>query len=57
MLSPGGVQRILDVQQIVVAVNWLCMSQLVDPSVLNTAVRPKRYWCDIDELALVRATS
>ena len=32
LLEAGDLKRVLDVKQIVVAVNWLCVSQLADPS-------------------------
>ncbi|KAK4057951.1 hypothetical protein OIO90_001170 [Microbotryomycetes sp. JL221] len=48
-------QKIVDVQQIVVAVNWLCMRQESSPEQQNSD-RPKRYWADLDELYLVRSS-
>mgnify|MGYP001568478515 CR=1 FL=1 len=57
LLEAGDLKRVLDVKQIVVAVNWLCVSQLADPSQPNFYQRPPRYWTDIDSLSLVRATA
>lgn len=57
LLEAGDLKRVLDVKQIVVAVNWLCVSQLADPSQHNFYQRPPRYWTNIDSLSLVRATA
>lgn len=56
-IERGELKRVLDVKQIVVAVNWLCMSQFLSPEAQNGQERPKRYWTEIDQLALVRASA
>lgn len=59
---PGRLTRspqILDVKQCVVAVNWLCRNPQAPPSDSESTawIRPKRYWFDIDQLTLVRASA
>lgn len=51
--------QILDVKQCVVAVNWLCRNPQAPPSDSDSTAwtRPKRYWFDIDQLTLVRASA
>ncbi|BGP15191.1 hypothetical protein JCM10213_000859 [Rhodosporidiobolus nylandii] len=57
-LGASDLRTILEVKQVVVAVNWLCKNQQAPDSAENAAwVRPKRYWTDIDQLKLVRATA
>ncbi|KAK4700888.1 ubiquitin-conjugating enzyme E2 O, partial [Phenoliferia sp. Uapishka_3] len=57
LVDPSELKRVLDVKQIVVAVNWLCMSQMLAPELQNGQERPKRYWTDLDNLTLVRASA
>ncbi|KAI5475908.1 ubiquitin-conjugating enzyme E2 O [Pseudohyphozyma bogoriensis] len=54
----GDLKRVIEVRHVVLAVNWLCMSQLSDvPPEQRSWERPKRYWTDLDQLCLVRSTA
>ncbi|GAA6016084.1 hypothetical protein JCM10207_004437 [Rhodosporidiobolus poonsookiae] len=55
-LGAADLKTILDVKQVIVAVNWLCKNQQA-PREDTSWERPKRYWTDIDQLKLVRATA
>ncbi|KAK4055618.1 hypothetical protein OIV83_000164 [Microbotryomycetes sp. JL201] len=56
LMDPGELQQILDVKQIAVAVNWLCMSQKgTDATVCP--VRPPRFWTRLQDLCLVRSAA
>ncbi|GAA5986419.1 hypothetical protein JCM10908_003747 [Rhodotorula pacifica] len=61
LLGAGEFKRILDVKQCIVAVNWLCRNPQAATSGNGgdeTAwERPKRFWPDIDQLTLVRASA
>ncbi|GAA5879197.1 hypothetical protein JCM1840_007608 [Sporobolomyces johnsonii] len=56
-MGAGDLRTILDVKQVVVAVNWLCKNQLAPASATDNWERPERYWTDLDQLTLVRATA
>ncbi|GAA5955577.1 hypothetical protein JCM8115_006794 [Rhodotorula mucilaginosa] len=58
-LGASDFKRILDVKQCVVAVNWLCRNPQAPASDSESTAwtRPKRYWFDIDQLTLVRASA
>ncbi|GAA5975270.1 hypothetical protein JCM5350_000217 [Sporobolomyces pararoseus] len=64
-LGTNDVKTILDIKQLTIAVNWLCRNPLSSssssPSNNNNDnddwKRPKRYWTDLDQLKLVRATA
>lgn len=59
-LSEGHVaERVVDLDIALVAVNWLCVSQLIHPSKQDQP-RPKRYWSgpeNIGQLTVVRSTA
>ncbi|CEQ42576.1 SPOSA6832_04405, partial [Sporobolomyces salmonicolor] len=56
-MGAGDLRTILDVKQVAVAVNWLCKNQLAPAPATDNWERPKRYWTDVDQLTLVRATA
>ncbi|GAA5897227.1 hypothetical protein JCM6882_001820 [Rhodosporidiobolus microsporus] len=58
-LGASDLKTILEVKQLVVAVNWLCKNQQLAPDSVEgeSWERPKRYWTDVGELKLVRATA
>lgn len=47
---------VLDVQTLVVAINWLCFNQL-SPSSSTSHARPPRYCTQLDQLQLVRSSA
>ncbi|GAA5927706.1 ubiquitin-conjugating enzyme E2 [Sporobolomyces koalae] len=58
--ATNTVKNILDVKQMLVVVNWLCKNQLSEKATSTQDsdwVRPKRFWPDLDNLKLVRATA
>ncbi|GAA5970526.1 hypothetical protein JCM11641_007339 [Rhodosporidiobolus odoratus] len=56
LLGRVDFKTILDVKQVVIAVNWLCQNQQA-PADDASWQRPKRYWTDMDQLKQVRATA
>ncbi|GAA6031154.1 hypothetical protein JCM8097_004030 [Rhodosporidiobolus ruineniae] len=59
ILGASDLKTILDVKQILLAVNWLYKNQQTPPDASgnDSWERPKRYWSDIDQLKHVRATA
>ncbi|KAM0788855.1 hypothetical protein ACM66B_002940 [Microbotryomycetes sp. NB124-2] len=55
-LGTGDMQQILDVKQIAVAVNWLCMSQRNPEADIDTT-RPQRFWTALQDLKLLRSAA
>lgn len=53
-LDETELQQIIDVKQLSVAINWLCTKQRGSVSDFE---RPKRFWTNIDDLQLVKASS
>ncbi|GAA6062573.1 hypothetical protein JCM10212_004886 [Sporobolomyces blumeae] len=56
-MGAGELRTILDVKQIMLGINWLCKSQMSSSDGDSGWERPKRYWTDLDQLKLVRATA
>ncbi|GAA5892596.1 ubiquitin-conjugating enzyme E2 [Sporobolomyces salmoneus] len=56
-LGTNDVKNILDIKQLSVMVNWLCRNPLSTSTTDSDWQRPKRYWTDLDQLKLVRATA
>ncbi|GAA5823545.1 hypothetical protein JCM11251_000674 [Rhodosporidiobolus azoricus] len=56
-LGASDLKTILEVKQLIVAVNWLCKNQQATSDSEAGWARPKRYWTDVDQLKLVRATA
>jgi len=52
---PDGFERIVDVFEAAVAVNWLCTNQLNPPQGRGAWSRPQRFWTELSNLTVLKA--